>query len=891
MKTFVYSLIFLLIGLRAEAGNKLMWQRFLNDTTRNQNSIYWYHLDKTLDQFGNIYVSEIAHSGDSSVPIIYKVSASGEIQWRKNLLPLNASGQYYCINRDGKIFEDADGNIVHLYALINNNAGANARASLLMSKINQFGQIVNSTLYGLPDYPNSLIELKDVSVQPNGDFFVAISNEARDTDSSILTTLKFNKDFDSLYHYKYYDAAPGNGYSGGFKITVKDSLLFCIFGDSGTVFHTLCVNMLQDSLLWHSQFTPVDASNYDFRTEFMGGYLYIIGLQIFKLSIVDGSLLAQSTPDFEPYRYVFDSSRNIIYTVNFFSKNLTIYDLDDLHFIRNRKLASLLHDIKMVNSELYISAYSWPEPNNPDYRHFKIYKLDSLLNDIDSLKYLQPAIVQYAWWDDFLLDSNLNIFEVFGTESYRYNTFVSTSLVVEKMCFNCYGDLRGRVYLDVNQNCLFDTSDHVVTGNAVTLLPDSITTYTDSNGFYDFFSSPGSTQIECQPFLNGMPFCGTGSPLSINPIMGPTDSLDFGYYGGKLINKDVDAKLMASTARPGFNQYLLGIYTNHSTEPLYGTVVTISLDTPFSYVNSFPAMDSVIGQTIFFTIDTFLINATREIGLQVVSNATLMSLGDTFHHVTEVLLTGDMAPNNNLDTASGIVVGSYDPNYIAVTPVGLTKEHLIENGTTLDYYVEFQNTGTDTAFNVKIKVPIDNDLDISTFRLTSSSHTCRAQIENQSINFIFEGILLVDSSKDYEKSIGHLTYSLKPKNCKDGTYLTAHAAIYFDYNEPVITNTVFNRIGRPGSIFIPDNVDDFNLFPNPSVTNSFKLVVNAISPNYEIVVLDLVGRKIPIQDEQYSYNDKDYHSISVLDAAEGFYFVQMRTPRHVISKKWLYLGD
>lgn len=892
MKHTICCLIFLVVGLQAQAGNKLMWQRYTNDTTRNQNSIYWNLLDQTLDEFGNIYISEKAHSGDSAVPIILKISASGQFLWKRNLLPLNDSGQYYCIDRTGKLYRDIDGNLVNLYVYRDYTLGSAGVNVLLMSKISQAGQIILTQKYNLGNYPNSLVELKDVAIQTNGDFYVALSNEARKSSGSVLTTLQFDKNFTYVYQHAFYDTVSALGYSGAFSIKIRDSLLYYVFGDSGTQFHVHCINMLPDSVLWENQFDPVNASNYPIQLEIMGGYIYLVGRRLFKLSQNDGSLLAQSTEDYDPYRCLFDSTRNMIYAMNVFSKNLTAYDPGDLHFVRNRKLSYIISDIKMFGDQLFVYGIERQKPNINDFRFYKFYKLDTLLNDIDSVYFEAPSYVKSTDWGAGLrIDSELNLIVINQVESHSLNGYISNPLLVQKLCFTCFGDIRGRVFVDMNQNCQFDTSDYIVANNAVKLLPENSLTYTDTNGFYDFFSSPVSSEVECIPFLNGMPFCATGSTYFITPGISPLDTLDFGYYGGKLVNIDLESRLMASTARPGFNQFLLGVYTNHGTEPLYSTQLSVTLDSPFSYVSSYPPMDSIVGQTVFFTLDTILINDSKEIGIQVLSNPNMMTLGDTFRHHTEIFLNGDMMPVNNLDTAWGIVVGSYDPNYIAVTPVGITQNHLIENGTTLDYYVEFQNTGTDTAFNVKINIPIDDDLDFSTFRFTSSSHNCRAQIENNSILFVLENIFLVDSSKDYDKSIGHLTYSIKPKHCKDGTYLTANAAIYFDYNEPVITNTVFNRIGRPGSIFIPDNVDDFNLFPNPSVTNSFKLVVNAISPNYEILVLDLVGRKIPIQDEKYSYNDKDYHAINVLDAAEGFYFVQMRTPHQVISKKWLYLGD
>lgn len=45
---------------------------------------------------------------------------------------------------------------------------------------------------------------------------------------------------------------------------------------------------------------------------------------------------------------------------------------------------------------------------------------------------------------------------------------------------------------------------------------------------------------------------------------------------------------------------------------------------------------------------------------------------------------------------------SFDPNDKAAFPVGYGDEHFIERNTSIDYRIRFQNTGTDTAFNVVI---------------------------------------------------------------------------------------------------------------------------------------------------------------------------------------------
>ena len=63
------------------------------------------------------------------------------------------------------------------------------------------------------------------------------------------------------------------------------------------------------------------------------------------------------------------------------------------------------------------------------------------------------------------------------------------------------------------------------------------------------------------------------------------------------------------------------------------------------------------------------------------------------------------------------------------------------------------------------------------------------------MKFIFNDIFLPDSTTNEPESHGYITYTINqnpdlPNNSK----IKNTAAIYFDFNDPVITNTVLNTI-------------------------------------------------------------------------------------------------
>ncbi|MCP4439693.1 MAG: hypothetical protein GY810_12180 [Aureispira sp.] len=68
-------------------------------------------------------------------------------------------------------------------------------------------------------------------------------------------------------------------------------------------------------------------------------------------------------------------------------------------------------------------------------------------------------------------------------------------------------------------------------------------------------------------------------------------------------------------------------------------------------------------------------------------------------------------------------VASYDPNDKAAQPAGYDTAHYIYKNTAIDYKVRFQNTGTDTAFNIMILDTLSSYLDIPSLQMGASSHS------------------------------------------------------------------------------------------------------------------------------------------------------------------------
>ncbi|HQW87410.1 MAG TPA: hypothetical protein PLH93_09505, partial [Flavobacteriales bacterium] len=141
---------------------------------------------------------------------------------------------------------------------------------------------------------------------------------------------------------------------------------------------------------------------------------------------------------------------------------------------------------------------------------------------------------------------------------------------------------------------------------------------------------------------------------------------------------------------------------------------------------------------------------------------------------------------------------AFDPNDKLVTPQGFGAAGAVPiDQEWLEYTVRFQNTGTDTAFTVQLLDTLDADLDPATMEVLAASHDLtQIQVDAQQVAlFRFERILLPDSNVNEPASHGFVKYRIRPRpGLAHLTAITNSAAIYFDLNPPVITNTVLNTL-------------------------------------------------------------------------------------------------
>ncbi len=254
-------------------------------------------------------------------------------------------------------------------------------------------------------------------------------------------------------------------------------------------------------------------------------------------------------------------------------------------------------------------------------------------------------------------------------------------------------------------------------------------------------------------------------------------------------------------------------------------------------------------------------------------------------------------PNNENDPAVAVhcdeVIGSFDPNDKVGFPLGLTDAHFIERGQDIEYRIRFQNTGNDTAFLIRILDTLPTTLDPSSIRPIAASHPYTWDVtDNGHIVFTFANILLPDSTTNEPGSHGYISFRISQKpNLPDGTLVENTASIYFDFNDPILTNTWRHTIGRPETVATKNpgqatKTVEVQISPNPMMEETvFSLLGYWPETSVQFVLFDPLGKTL--REESFAGNTFLFKRKSL---AAGLYFWQMEDGGKVLARGSVVIG-
>lgn len=419
-----------------------------------------------------------------------------------------------------------------------------------------------------------------------------------------------------------------------------------------------------------------------------------------------------------------------------------------------------------------------------------------------------------------------------------------------------YAIIAGKVYDDHNQNCTQDSGEPGLQGVVVKLLPNNIFLTTDFEGRYYFpvDSSVKEHFVELQVPKYHLATCGSMkyvrhfSELTIAGI-------DFGIMP-EADHSDAAIHLSDFTgwrARQGFEERYNLCATNTGSKSLLTGKMILKSDNRLSNWTFSVAPDNAVNNTFEWTLPALKSNEKY----CVIGSTTIpmsISLGDKIKFETNVLITDiqDEDLSDNTFVLSEKIVAGIDPN----DKTTLQEPKILPGTSEIDYKIRFQNTGSDTAYNILITDTLDPHFFISSKGIFwESSHpefnlAGTAWLENGNYRYRYAirlpDIKLPDDKTNEVSSHGYISFHINlSKGLELGTTIKNRGYIHFDYQEPILTNIATNFVTNDvGTKTIVPN-SPISIFPNPAQDQI--TILNPLKTSLPFTIINSCGQVVMSQ--------------------------------------------
>lgn len=358
---------------------------------------------------------------------------------------------------------------------------------------------------------------------------------------------------------------------------------------------------------------------------------------------------------------------------------------------------------------------------------------------------------------------------------------------------NELGIISGKVFIDENQDCAKSSAEVntrafqiKVSGSRTTIEVPVL-----EDGSFKMYLAPGDYKLNLKSKSLIWEQC--NFPTLVN-IQANIES----KYNELLVKPieycaDLSTNVVLGRLRRCFdNNFAYLTIKNEGTISSKNTTVTVLMDEYFETIQSSLSPTTVNGNLWTFNISEIKPGETYRINFKFTVSCTA-SINQE-HCIKYITVNEQECKGFSSLIDTSIVceknVGSFDPNDKTVLVNGKSTDFLYEKDTILEYLIRFQNTGTDTAFNIRITDKLDYNLDWTSLIALTASHDYTYSVNNQGLLEVnFKDIMLADSNISEANSHGYFKFSIKPKpGLNFGTLINNVADIYFDFNEAVRTN-------------------------------------------------------------------------------------------------------
>ena len=487
---------------------------------------------------------------------------------------------------------------------------------------------------------------------------------------------------------------------------------------------------------------------------------------------------------------------------------------------------------------------------------------------------------------DFLKCPNLETICVNDADiaALYYRTLIDPHAVFVEDCSLSnvdYNLIQGVLTLDENNNGC-DGVDPIIPNILIksTDGTNKFATLTDTNGTYSIPVLDKTYETTPQGLFSQ-------GNISINPTsytttftgFSNTETADF-CINFNQNSYDLNVKLIPIIpARPGFDTIYQLVYENLGVTVDSGSIILTFDDTMQSFVSASPAEDASTSNTITFNFTNLKPFEKRVINVTMNTfTPPTVNGDDILNFVATITPTElDVTPEDNTYILAQTVVNSFDPNDKQVLQG--TEITVDETGNYLDYIIRFQNTGTASAINVAITDVLTPRLDWDSIKIISASHPYSTRITNGNfVEFIFN-INLPAEQEDEPASHGFIAFKINPRSTVViGDIISGNASIYFDYNAPIITNSVSTTVVE-NTLSINKNELEASLriYPNPATTELNIKVSKDVKVN-KVSFYSVTGKLL------FS-TLKTSSNYDLTNFKSGIYFVKVETNKGVVNKK------
>jgi uncharacterized repeat protein (TIGR01451 family) len=434
----------------------------------------------------------------------------------------------------------------------------------------------------------------------------------------------------------------------------------------------------------------------------------------------------------------------------------------------------------------------------------------------------------------------------------------------------------GYTFDDTNNNCIKDTNESIIPDITFKIVQNGMTCTTNDQGYFNINVPNGTYTLEVQNSEYWEGVC------TVNANAGSGNTV---YIPLKAIIQEPDLEInyVATLWRRGFDSESIIQVNNNGTTANHNAIVNLNYPSKISLISANMAFTNNGNGNYSFDLGSIQPNETKYIRL--IDNISLTaSIGEELSVSTNV--TGNITESktdNNTNVFSMSLVGAIDPNDIAVTPTGDGAEGYVLKDQELTYKIRFENIGNYQATFINVENTIPEGLNLETFKIKEASHDYRYTLSSKGhLKITFDNINLPPKIDDEVGCHGFISYTIMPK--KTNKEFCNKALIFFDYEDPIETNTVCNKIKEEINL----NKCQLKIYPNPVYdnlhveliqdTNLYEKPTSIIS----IILRDGLGKKIF---EQFNYEQNQLIELDFSNLDRGFYFIESIDSQNNIEVK------